>query len=251
MVYCPSRKDYPLKGNAALGEEINLSSAERFNRRSNMQGWYYKWGKRLFDIIIVLIAMVLLSPLIALIALAVLLSMGTPVIYKQARAGLHGKPFIMYKFRTMTDGRDQKGQLLPDEQRLTRLGRFLRCTSLDELPELWNVFKGEMSLVGPRPLLIEYLPYYTKEQMRRHDVKPGITGWAQINGRNAISWEKKFKYDVWYVDNFNFWLDLKILFKTVIKVLKREGINDKNTNLSPIKFDEWVKQKNRYSNHRP
>ena len=151
--------------------------------------------------------------------------MGSPVLFKQVRPGLRGRPFMMYKFRTMTDERDIQGRLLPDEQRLTKLGRFLRSTSLDELPELFNVLKGDMSLVGPRPLLMEYLPLYTPEQARRHEVRPGITGWAQVNGRNAISWEEKFRYDVWYVDNWSFWLDIKILWMTIVSVLKREGIS--------------------------
>ncbi len=150
--------------------------------------------------------------------------MGAPVLFRQTRPGLRGKPFIMYKFRTMTDERDPQGNLLPDEQRLTRLGRFLRSTSLDELPELINVLKGDMSLVGPRPLLMKYLDRYTPEQFRRHEVKPGITGWAQVNGRNALTWEEKFKLDVWYVDNWNLWLDFKILLMTLVKVFRREGI---------------------------
>ena len=181
--------------------------------------------KRLFDVVVSALLIVLLSPVLLLIALAVRVSMGSPVLFKQVRPGLNGQPFTMYKFRTMIEARDQDGKLLPDEQRLTKLGRFLRSTSLDELPELFNVLKGEMSLVGPRPLLMEYLPLYTPEQARRHEVRPGITGWAQVNGRNAITWEEKFKYDVWYVDNQSFWLDLKILFLTVLKVLRREGIS--------------------------
>ena len=150
--------------------------------------------------------------------------MGPPVLFRQMRPGLHGRSFSLLKFRTMNDERDEKGELLPDEKRLTGLGRFLRSTSLDELPELFNVLKGEMSLVGPRPLLMQYLDRYTPEQARRHYVKPGITGWAQVNGRNAIAWEEKFKLDVWYVDNVSFWLDVKILAVTVWKILKREGI---------------------------
>lgn len=169
--------------------------------------------------------LILTSPVMAITALLVRLTMGKPVLFRQVRPGLHGKPFILYKFRTMTDERDEQGNLLPDEQRLTRLGRFLRRTSLDELPELWNVLKGDMSLVGPRPLLMEYLPLYTPEQFRRHEVKPGITGWAQVNGRNAITWEEKFKLDTWYVDNLSFWFDIKIIFMTVWKIIKREGIS--------------------------
>jgi sugar transferase EpsL len=150
---------------------------------------------------------------------------GAPVLFRQTRPGMGGKPFLMYKFRTMTDQRDTAGNLLPDEKRLTRFGKFLRSTSLDELPELINVLKGEMSLVGPRPLLMEYLGRYSPEQARRHEVRPGITGWAQVNGRNAISWEEKFKLDVWYVDNRSLWLDIKILWMTFVKVFKREGIS--------------------------
>lgn len=166
-----------------------------------------------------------LSPIIALLALKVRCNMGRPVIFRQTRPGLNGKPFEMLKFRTMKNAIDAKGESLPDSERVTSFGQFLRSTSLDELPELWNVLKCDMSLVGPRPLLMEYLPLYSKEQYRRHEVRPGITGWAQVNGRNAISWEEKFKLDVWYVDNQSFLLDIKILFLTVKKVLAREGIS--------------------------
>lgn len=183
------------------------------------------WIKRLIDFFVAFIGLIILSPLLILIALLVRVNMGAPVLFRQERPGLHGRPFILYKFRTMRDLRDDEGRLLPDEMRLTRLGQILRSTSLDELPELFNVLKGEMSLVGPRPLLMEYLNRYTPEQARRHEVKPGITGWAQVNGRNAITWEEKFKLDVWYVDNWNLGLDLKILGLTLIKVLKREGIS--------------------------
>ena len=183
------------------------------------------WLKRLIDFIGAFIGLVILSPLLILIALLVRVNLGTPVLFRQVRPGLHGRPFILYKFRTMRDLRDAEGRLLADEMRLTRLGRFLRSTSLDELPELFNVLKGEMSLVGPRPLLMEYLERYTPEQARRHEVKPGITGWVQVNGRNALTWEEKFKLDVWYVDNWNLGLDLQILALTLIKVLKREGIS--------------------------
>ena len=187
--------------------------------------WYRRWGKRSLDVVLSGLALCLLLPFMALIASLIFLTLGTPILFRQRRPGLHGKPFTLYKFRTMTDERDEQGNLLPDEQRLTRLGRFLRSTSLDELPELWNVLKGDMSLVGPRPLLMEYLPLYTPEQFRRHEVKPGITGWAQINGRNALTWEEKFKLDVWYVDHLSFFLDMKILFLTLWKVLTREGIS--------------------------
>ncbi|KDE46255.1 sugar transferase [Geobacillus sp. CAMR5420] len=181
--------------------------------------------KRSFDFVVSLIALIILSPVVLVTAILVRYKLGSPVIFKQQRPGLHGKPFYLYKFRTMTDERDENGELLPDHLRLTPFGQFLRKFSLDELPQLFNVLKGDISLVGPRPLLMEYLELYTPEQARRHEVKPGITGWAQVNGRNAISWEEKFKLDVWYVDNRTFWLDIKILFLTVIKVLKKEGIN--------------------------
>lgn len=181
--------------------------------------------KRGMDILLSTFFLILFSPIMLLITILIYINLGSPVIFKQLRPGLHGKPFYIYKFRTMKDLRDENGNLLPDGQRLTQFGAFLRSTSLDELPELINVLKGDMSLVGPRPLLMEYLDRYTPEQARRHEVKPGITGWAQINGRNAISWEEKFKLDVWYVDNWSIWLDLKIMAITLIKVLKREGIS--------------------------
>lgn len=181
--------------------------------------------KRTMDFLISLIGLIVIFPILAIVAILIRLNMGTPVIFRQVRPGLHGKPFTMYKFRTMKDERDGQGNPLPDEQRLTRLGRFLRATSLDELPELWNVLKGDMSLVGPRPLLMEYLDRYTPEQARRHEVKPGITGWAQVNGRNAIDWEEKFKLDVYYVDNWRLSLDIKILWLTILKVVKHEGIS--------------------------
>lgn len=185
----------------------------------------YPVVKRMFDIIASCILLVLFSPVMALTACLIYLTMGSPVLFRQQRPGLYGQPFTLVKFRTMTDARDKTGNLLPDEMRLTRLGALLRSTSLDELPELFNVLKGEMSLVGPRPLKMEYLSLYTPRQARRHEVLPGITGWAQVNGRNSLSWEEKFELDVWYVDNQSFWLDLKILFLTVVKVLKREGIS--------------------------
>ena len=186
---------------------------------------YRVYGKRLMDIIFTLPSLILLTPLLGVLALLVRTKLGSPVFFRQQRPGLHGKPFTLYKFRTMTDARDVEGNLLPDDQRLTPFGRLLRSTSLDELPELWNVLKGDMSLVGPRPLLMRYLSRYTPEQMRRHDVKPGITGWAQVNGRNALSWEEKFELDVWYVDHLSFWLDLRIMAITLWKILKREGIS--------------------------
>ena len=181
--------------------------------------------KRLFDMVAAALALLLLAPALALIAWQVRRKLGSPVLFRQVRPGLHGQPFEMMKFRTMTDERCADGALLPDAQRLTPFGRFLRASSLDELPELWNVIKGDMSLVGPRPLLMEYLPLYAPEQARRHEVRPGITGWAQVNGRNAISWEDKFALDVWYVENQSLWLDIKILWMTVRKVLVRDGIS--------------------------
>jgi len=182
-------------------------------------------SKRTFDLMGSLLGLALLSPLLGLIALAVRLTLGSPVLFRQQRPGRHGKPFTLYKFRTMTDACDAQGNLLPDAERLTAFGRFLRSTSLDELPEFFSVLKGEMSLVGPRPLLMQYLERYTPEQMRRHEVKPGITGWAQVNGRNALTWEKKFALDVWYVDHQSLGLDLKIIALTVWKSLTREGIS--------------------------
>ena len=181
--------------------------------------------KRLFDLIAAFFALSLLALPLALLAWQVRRKLGSPVFFTQVRPGLYGKPFKMVKFRTMTSERGPDGELLPDAVRLTPFGRFLRSSSLDELPELWNVLKGDMSLVGPRPLLMEYLPLYSPAQARRHEVRPGITGWAQVNGRNAISWEDKFKLDVWYVDHRSLWLDVKILWLTVQKVLVRDGIS--------------------------
>lgn len=181
--------------------------------------------KRIFDLLSTLLGLVVVWPLLLVLGLLVRVNLGSPVLFRQIRPGMGGQLFNLYKFRTMTSQRGADGSILPDEQRLTRFGRFLRATSLDELPEVINVLRGEMSLVGPRPLLVEYLPLYSREQARRHEVRPGITGWAQVNGRNAISWEEKFKLDVWYVDNQSFWLDLKILFMTIAKVFLREGIS--------------------------
>lgn len=181
--------------------------------------------KRLFDVLCALFAIMLLFPVIVVVGILIHRKLGSPILFRQTRPGKGGKPFLMIKFRTMLDAVDKQGNPLPDDQRMTPFGRFLRSTSLDELPELWNVLKGEMSLIGPRPLLMEYLPLYSKEQYRRHEVRPGVTGWAQVNGRNSISWEDKFKLDVWYVDNHSFLLDLKILFLTVKKVLVRDGIS--------------------------
>ena len=183
--------------------------------------------KRLFDLIFTIPTMILLLPFYCVMALLLRLKIGAPVLFKQTRPGLYGKPFVLYKFRTMRAAVDSEGRPLSDSERLTPFGKRLRSTSLDELPELWNVLKGDMSLVGPRPLLMKYLDRYTPEQARRHEVKPGITGWAQVNGRNAISWEDKFKLDVWYVDNQSFWLDMKVLCLTILKILRREGISAK------------------------
>jgi sugar transferase EpsL len=184
-----------------------------------------RWLKRSFDLAVALPGLILLSPVLVAVACAVRVKLGWPIFFRQIRPGLLGAPFTLLKFRTMTDARGISGKMLPDVVRLTRLGRFLRGTSLDELPELINVLKGDMSLVGPRPLLVQYLDRYTPEQARRHEVRPGITGWAQVNGRNTITWEEKFKLDVWYVDNQSLWLDLKILAMTAWKILKREGIS--------------------------
>ncbi|MGH0599196.1 sugar transferase [Bacillus mycoides] len=181
--------------------------------------------KRFFDLLVSLSFLLILSLPIIIVVILVRIKLGSPIIFKQQRPGLYGKAFYLYKFRTMTDARDSKGELLADQVRLTSFGKFLRKYSLDEMPQLINVVKGNLSLVGPRPLLMEYLPLYSNEQVKRHHVKPGITGWAQVNGRNAITWEKKFALDVWYVNNQSFSLDMKILFITVIKVLKSEGIN--------------------------
>jgi sugar transferase EpsL len=186
---------------------------------------YKTFAKRTIDIIVISLGLLLLSPLIFILAILVRLKLGSPIIFSQERPGYQGQIFTMHKFRTMTDDRDDNGNLLPDSDRLTPFGKFLRSTSLDELPGLFNVLKGDMSLVGPRPLLVRYLTRYTPEQARRHEVKPGITGWAQVNGRNAISWEEKFKLDIWYVDNISLWLDIKIFFLTLLKVVKRDGIN--------------------------
>lgn len=181
--------------------------------------------KRGFDIAVSAIALAIFSPLILILALLVRSRLGSPVLFRQKRPGLHGRSFDMVKFRTMIDARGKDGALLPDEERLPPFGRWLRSTSLDELPELWNVLRGDMSLVGPRPLLMDYLPRYSRWQARRHETRPGVTGWAQVNGRNALSWPEKFNLDVWYVDNRSFWLDLRILFRTVLSVLRRDGIS--------------------------
>ncbi|HDX9588384.1 TPA: sugar transferase [Bacillus pseudomycoides] len=190
--------------------------------------------KRLFDLFISLPLLFCFSSVILVVAILVKLKLGSPILFKQQRPGLHGKPFYLYKFRTMTNAKDSNGEFLPDEVRLTSFGKFLRKCSIDELPQLLNVVKGDLSLVGPRPLLMEYLPLYSNEQAKRHHVRPGITGWAQVNGRNSISWDEKFKLDIWYVEHQNFLLDLKILYLTVIKVLKTEGIQNDNHVTMPI-----------------
>ncbi|WP_314186261.1 sugar transferase [Aggregatibacter kilianii] len=192
--------------------------------------------KRLFDILVSLFVLTFFSPIYLFLAYKVKKNLGSPVLFKQVRPGLHGKPFEMVKFRTMKDAVDAQGNPLPDAERLTEFGKMLRATSLDELPEFWNVLKGEMSLVGPRPLLMEYLPLYNERQAKRHEVKPGITGYAQVNGRNAISWEQKFELDTWYVENRSFGLDIKILFKTVWKVVAKDDINAVNDATMP-KFE--------------
>jgi lipopolysaccharide/colanic/teichoic acid biosynthesis glycosyltransferase len=182
-------------------------------------------SKRIFDLLLTLPGLVVISPILGIVALLIRLKMGSPVLFRQVRPGFMGKPFVNYKFRSMKETRDAQGRPLPDTERLTRLGQFLRSSSLDELPELFNVIKGEMSLVGPRPLLMQYLERYSPEQARRHHVLPGITGWAQVNGRNALTWEEKFRLDVWYVDHWSLWLDLRILAMTFWKAIKQEGIS--------------------------
>lgn len=189
------------------------------------KGAYEKYIKRPVDFILSLLALIVLSPILLIVAILVRIKLGSPVIFKQQRPGLNGEIFNMYKFRTMTDERDENGELLPDEERLKEFGKKLRSTSLDELPELWNIVRGDMSLIGPRPLLVKYLPRYNAHQARRHEVRPGVTGYAQVNGRNSITWEKKFDLDVEYVDNVTFVGDLQIIFKTIKTVLMREGIS--------------------------
>lgn len=189
----------------------------------------YKYIKRILDIISSLLAIIILSPLLAVTAVLVKTKLGSPVLFKQERPGKDEKIFTLMKFRTMTDERDENGELLPDEFRLTKFGKFLRSTSIDELPELFNILKGDMSVIGPRPLLVEYIPRYNEHQHRRHEVRPGLSGWAQVNGRNSISWEEKFDLDVEYVDNYSFAMDVKILFMTVLNVLKKEGISSETS----------------------
>ncbi len=190
--------------------------------------------KRVLDFIGAAALLVLLAPVIAAAAIGVRLCLGSPALFRQTRPGQHGKPFTLAKFRTMLDARAADGTLLPDEMRLTRFGKFLRSSSIDELPQLWNVLKGDMSFVGPRPLLMDYLPLYSPEQARRHEVRPGITGWAQVNGRNAISWEKKFDLDVWYVDHNSLWLDARIVGSTILRLVSREGVSNQGHATMPV-----------------
>ena len=189
---------------------------------------YKSFLKRSLELILTFLILLFLTPIYFLVALLVLVNIGSPIFFKQSRPGLNGKVFNIFKFRTMTNEHDNNGILLPDKDRITKFGQFLRSTSLDELPSLWSVLNGDMSLIGPRPLLVEYLPLYSKKQARRHEVRPGVTGWAQVNGRNAISWDEKFEMDVWYVDNQSFLLDIKILWLTLKKVIKRDGISHNN-----------------------
>lgn len=189
--------------------------------------------KRLLDISVAAFALIILSPLLAVVAVLVRVKLGSPIFFRQVRPGLEGRPFTLVKFRTMLDARDEHGEPRPDAERMTDFGRLLRSTSIDELPELWNVLKGEMSLVGPRPLLMHYLPLYSPEQARRHDVPPGITGWAQVNGRNAISWDEKFALDTWYADHWSLWLDLKILARTAASVVRSHGISAEGSATMP------------------
>lgn len=196
-------------------------------------GAYRGWGKRLLDILISGVAIVLFSPVLVVVAVLVRVKLGAPVLFRQQRPGLDGRPFTVLKFRSMSSATDANGELLPDGQRLGSFGRTLRSTSLDELPELWNILCGDMSLVGPRPLLMEYLPLYSLEQSRRHEVRPGLTGWAQVNGRNSLSWEDKFRMDVWYVDNVSLPVDIRILTRTLTSVLRRDGISAEGEATTP------------------
>lgn len=205
----------------------------------------YKYIKRFFDIFSSLLAIIVLSPLLLITSILVRIKLGSPVLFKQERPGKDEKIFTLMKFRTMTDDRDENGEILPDEVRLTKFGKFLRSTSIDELPELFNILKGDMSVIGPRPLLVRYLPRYNKYQHRRHEVRPGLSGWAQVNGRNAISWQEKFDLDVEYVDNYSLFMDIKILFMTVINVLKRDGISSETSaTMEEFMGDETEEVKN-------
>lgn len=207
------------------------------------KGIYARFLKRAMDFALSFFALVFLSPIILAVAILVRIKLGSPVIFKQERPGKDGKIFTMYKFRSMTNETDENGKLLPDDVRLTKFGKFLRSTSLDELPELWNILKGDMSIIGPRPLAVQYLPYYTEEENRRHDVRPGLSGLAQVNGRNAISWEEKFKYDIQYVNSITFLGDVSIIIKTVKTAIKRESIGERG--VDTVDFDEYRKSKQR------
>lgn len=208
---------------------MSVQAKPKVKTTGKNDGIYKRFFKRPIDLVLSLIALIVLSPILLIVGILVRVKLGSPVIFRQERPGLNGKIFAMYKFRTMTDERDESGQLLPDGIRLTRFGRFLRNTSLDELPELINIIKGDMSIVGPRPLLVKYLPLYSKEQMCRHDVKPGLTGYAQVYGRNLLTWEERFKLDVYYTKNVTFLGDVKIILKTIMTVIKREGIDSQET----------------------
>lgn len=204
---------------------------------------YMSFFKRLIDFCLIFLFLPFLIPTYMVVALLVKIKLGSPILFKQSRPGLKGKVFILYKFRTMTNHNIKKDHVVDDNHRLSKFGNFLRSSSLDEIPSLWSVLKGDMTLVGPRPLLTDYLPFYSVKQARRHEVKPGITGWAQINGRNAISWEEKFELDLWYVDNCSLWLDIKILLKTIIKVISREGVSPRDQVIMP-RFDDIMKKRN-------
>lgn len=222
-----------------IGLQKQLKSCCGDRKVKNKKSIYERFIKRPLDMVVSFLAIILLSPVFLLVAIMVKINLGSPVIFKQQRVGLNENVFVMYKFRTMTEERNENGELLPDDERITQFGKFLRSTSLDELPELFNIFKGDMSFVGPRPLLVQYLPLYNKHQRRRHEVRPGLTGLAQINGRNAINWEQRFKFDVQYADNITFLNDLKILFLTFKVVFKREGINSKTSaTMEPFKGNQ-------------
>ena len=204
---------------------------------------YAKYIKRILDFVLSLLALIVLSPILIIIAILVRIKLGSPVLFKQKRPGKNEKIFTLYKFRTMTDAKDKNGDLLPDEIRLTKFGKFLRSTSLDELPELFNILKGDMSIVGPRPLAVQYLPYYNEQEKHRHDVRPGLTGLAQINGRNAVDWEKRFEFDIKYINELSFINDIKIILKTILKVIKKDGIQTRGKG-KVIDFDEYRRLQN-------
>lgn len=212
--------------------------------KEHKKGIYQRFVKRPMDFVLSLIAIVILSPILLIVAILVRTKIGSPVIFKQKRPGLDEKIFTLYKFRTMTDERDKNGELLPDSVRLTKFGKFLRSTSLDELPELFNILRGDMSIVGPRPLAVQYLPYYNETEKHRHDVRPGLTGLAQINGRNGLNWDDRFGYDIEYIENIVFFYDLKIILKTVLKVFKKEGITIRGTT-SIMDFDKYRSKQNK------